>query len=152
MMRPPWQEEDKMSGFLGQIIGGLFGGGNSPLAQAVPAVLQQLMGPQGPNGGGLAGLLQQLEAAGLGQQVQSWIGTGENHPVTAEQLADALPAEHVEAIAQQANTTPANVLQLLAQMLPQAVDHATPNGEVPQGTGQVPDLAGIAARLLGGIR
>jgi uncharacterized protein YidB (DUF937 family) len=139
----------RMSGIFGSILGSLMSSG--ALQQALPGILTQLVGTgQGMAGGGLPALLQQLETAGLGEQVRSWIGNGPNQPVSAGQLADALPPQQVQGMAAQAGTTPENLLEVLAHTLPHAVDHATPNGEVPP-PDQAPqlDLGGLVGRMLG---
>jgi uncharacterized protein YidB (DUF937 family) len=106
-----------MSEFLGQMMGGL----------------SQLLGiAQGAVGGGLPTLLAQLENAGLGKHVQSWIGHGENMPVTPEQLAPAFTPEQLRAWADQAGTTPEALLKILAEALPHAIDQATPEGKLPE--------------------
>lgn len=133
-----------MSGFLGLLAG--VSGNTGGLAN----VLTQLVGnAQGAAGGGLPALLAQLENAGLGNQVKSWVGTGANQPVTPEQLAPAFSAQQVSAWAQEAGTTPDKLLHVLAQALPHAVDHVTPNGQVPPPTAPQPDIASLLTRLLG---
>ena len=132
-----------MSDFLGQMIGAL-----GPAVQALPSVLTQLVGAaQGAAGGGLPALLQQLENAGLAEQVRSWVGPGENLPVTPDQLARAFPPEQVEAWARQAGTTPEALLKVLSEALPHAVDHATPHGELPAGGSPAPDFTRLVGRL-----
>jgi uncharacterized protein YidB (DUF937 family) len=109
-----------MSEFLSQALGGL------------PGLLTQIVGvAQGAAGGGLPAFLAQLENAGLEEHVQSWVGHGENLPVSPEQLEKAFPREQVEAWAHQAGTTPEALLKVLAEALPQAVHHATPEGKLP---------------------
>ena len=104
-------------------------------------MLIQLVGlAQGAAGGGLPALLQQLEAVGLGPEVQSWIGHGENLPVTPEQLGQAIPREHIEAWAKEANTTPEALLKVLAEALPELVHQATPEGKLPADEGRVAQL------------
>ena len=138
-----------MGGFFGQALGSLLGSAQG--AQGLPGILTQVLGAtEGGTGGGLPMLISTLENAGLGAHVQSWIGGGENMPVSAEQIASAFPAEKLQAWAQQAGTTPEALSQILAQALPHAVDHATPDGQVPAEGTPVPDLAGVVARLFGG--
>jgi uncharacterized protein YidB (DUF937 family) len=137
-----------MSGLLGQILGGLLGGGGQ--SQVLPALLNAVFSSaQGGAGGGLQGLLAQLENAGLGDHAQSWVSTGANQSVTADQLANAFTPEQVQQWAQQAGTTPDVALKLLAEALPHAVDHATPTGMVPQPGTPLPDFGALAAKLLG---
>ena len=98
--------------------------------------------------GGLEGMLNTLQQKGLGGAVQSWVSTGPNQPVTADQLHQALGADQVNALAAQAGMKPADLTQHLAQALPQVVDKLTPQGQVPQGN---PLAGGLDAlkKLLG---
>jgi uncharacterized protein YidB (DUF937 family) len=80
------------------------------------------------NLGGLAGIVGQLEQGGLAKEVQSWLGTGANFPITADQLRSALSDQHVQQIAQQLGLPVDSALQVLAQHLPAAVDQASPTG------------------------
>jgi uncharacterized protein YidB (DUF937 family) len=105
-----------MSGFLGEVAG--------QLTQALGLA-------QGVAGGGLPALLAQLENAGLVEQVRSWIGHGENKPVTPADLAAAIPPEQLQGWAAQAGTTPDALLTVLAEALPQIVDQATPADRLP---------------------
>jgi uncharacterized protein YidB (DUF937 family) len=82
--------------------------------------------------GGLQGLVQQLSQGGLGDQVKSWIGTGQNQSVSGEQVEQALGSDEVQKLADQAGTTPDEAADVLAQTLPQLVDQSTPQGEIPQ--------------------
>ena len=80
-----------MSGMLGQLLGGLMGAGQQPAQQSpMFAILQQVLASGGGSGsaggGGLATLISRFQAAGLGQQAQSWVGTGQNLPVAPDQL------------------------------------------------------------------
>jgi len=116
-----------MSDLIGQALGGLAAG-----AQNLGPLLTQIVGAaQGAAGGGLPALLAQMENAGLGAEVRSWVSHGENLPVEPEQLARVFPREQVEAWATEAGTTPEAVLKLLAEALPELVHHATPEGQLP---------------------
>ncbi len=70
-------------------------------------------------------------------------------PVAPEQLGQAFPPAQVQAWASQAGTTPEALLQVLAQALPHAIDHATPNGEIPPPTAPAPDFSSLMGRLFG---
>jgi len=100
--------------------------------------------------GGLAGLLQQLQAGGLGEQVQSWISNGANLPVSGDQLASALGGAGglLGQLAQQAGVSHAEAGDQLSQWLPQIINHLTPNGQVPASGGGLGDLAGMLGGLL----
>ena len=83
------------------------------------------------NAGGLNGIVAQLQSAGLGEQVASWIGTGENMPVSAEQIQQALSSEQLQSLAKTFGVDLSHVPELLSTYLPKAVDTASPNGELP---------------------
>ena len=91
--------------------------------------LSQVLGlAQGMAGGGLPTLLALLENAGLVAQVRSWLGSGENLPVTAAELATAFTPEQLKQGAAVAGTTSAALLSHIAERLPGEVDEATPVG------------------------
>ena len=135
---------------LGSVLGGGGqggGGGNDMLMQGIGGLLNQ-GGQGGQGGGGLGGLLGQLTQGGLGNAVQSWVGTGQNMPVTSDQLHSALGADQVSAMAQQAGLSPGDLMGQLARMLPQVVDHMTPNGQLPAAGA---DITSMLGGLLGGL-
>jgi uncharacterized protein YidB (DUF937 family) len=82
--------------------------------------------------GGISGLAQQFAAQGLGHIISSWIGTGQNLPISPEQMHSILGSEQVRAIAAKVGLSPDAVNAGLAQILPQMVDQLTPDGQVPQ--------------------
>jgi uncharacterized protein YidB (DUF937 family) len=104
--------------------------------------------------GGLGGLLKQLEGAGLGAQVQSWVGQGANQAVTGDQLSAALGGDLISQLAGQAGVSHAEAGSQLSQMLPEIINMLTPHGEVPAaGVGGLGDLGGLddLAGMLGGL-
>jgi len=84
--------------------------------------------------GGLSGLVQQFQNAGLGQIVQSWVSNGPNKTITAEQIQQALGNDKVKAIAARLNLDPNALSQKLAGILPAIVNQLTPNGQLPNAT------------------
>ena len=98
-------------------------------AAVVPVVLSEVLG----NGsqGGLNAIVAKLQQAGLGDQVKSWIGTGQNLPITAQQLQQVLGSNTVKQLAARFGIPVDQLAQVLAQQLPTAVDHASPNGRLP---------------------
>ncbi|KQV03294.1 MULTISPECIES: YidB family protein [unclassified Kitasatospora] len=115
---------------LGKLLGGLLGGTGGGGGNLLAMLLGTLGGGQGA-AGGLGALLQQLTQGGLGSQAQSWVGTGDNHPVTGAELAAALPDRELDALVEQSGLSRDQVAQQLAAQLPTAVDQLTPTGEVP---------------------
>lgn len=123
------------------------------LLGSVPAPgAQDLVGPllQSFGSGGLQNLIGSFEQAGLGHLVQSWVGGGGNLPVSAEQIGQVLGGSPlVASLAQQAGLSPDQVHGVLAQLLPHAVNHATPDGQVPPPDAPPPDPAALTAKLFG---
>lgn len=115
--------------------------------------LMDVVGALISKAGGLQGLVGQLQQSGLGQQVGSWVSTGANLPVSAEQLGAALQSGPLAGVLQQATQKlgmdSPQLLQQLSGLLPQAVDKLTPEGQVPQGGVDLGALTGLAARLFG---
>ena len=103
-------------------------------AQSQPSLASEALSMlSGSETGGISGLTEKFAAQGLGHIVSSWIGTGQNLPISPEQLQSVLGSEQVQAIAGKVGLSPDQVNSGLAQILPQLVDHLTPNGQVPQG-------------------
>jgi uncharacterized protein YidB (DUF937 family) len=80
--------------------------------------------------GGLPGIISKLQNGGLAQQVGSWVGTGQNMPVSGSQLQEVLGTGSIGQIAQQLGMSHGDASSNLAQLLPQLIDHLTPTGQV----------------------
>ncbi|MFI9745924.1 MULTISPECIES: YidB family protein [unclassified Streptomyces] len=126
---------------LGSLLGGLLGGGGQGGSGGAGGILGSLLGALGgaKSGGAdganpLGGLLDMLTKSGLVDQAQSWVGTGENQPVSGAQIADALPDDTLQKVAADAGVSTQEAADQIAQSLPQAVDKLTPAGSVPQGS------------------
>jgi len=82
--------------------------------------------------GGYQGVLDKLNQAGLGQQVNSWLATNsKNLPVSPQQIEAALGDQHLQALAKSFGVPVDQIGNLLAQHLPTAVDQASPSGTIP---------------------
>ena len=81
--------------------------------------------------GGLENTLNELRQKGLGEQVKSWVGTGQNMPVSADQIRNALGQQRIDALAKQTGLPVNDLLNHLSTMLPGVIDKLTPNGQVP---------------------
>ena len=84
--------------------------------------------------GGLGGLLDKLKASGLGDAVSSWVGTGANQAVPANQLESAIGADTISRITAKLGITKEQASSLLAQYLPMVIDRLTPHGKLEEGT------------------
>ncbi|MGB8397443.1 YidB family protein [Bradyrhizobium sp.] len=98
-------------------------------AAVVPVVLSEVLGNGGQ--GGLSAIVAKLEQAGFGGQVKSWIGNGQNLPITAEQLQNVLGSDTIRQLAAKLNIPVDQLAQVLAHQLPTVVDHASPAGKLP---------------------
>ena len=107
---------------------------------AVPAVLSQILAKT--DLGNVGGLLAKLQDGGLGNQVSSWLGNGTNLPLSADQLRTALGNEQLQQVARSAGLPIDNLLGLLSQHLPAAVDAMSPDGSL-QETGSLEEQAGL---------
>ncbi len=112
---------------------------------ATSSLAGSLLGMLGGSGG-LAGLVQAFEQAGMGNVVGSWVSTGQNLPVTAQQIQQALGPQ-VQQIAQQHGMGPDAVSAALSQVLPGLVDHLTPTGQLPSGNALEQSLASLRSQL-----
>jgi uncharacterized protein YidB (DUF937 family) len=81
--------------------------------------------------GGLSDLLKQLQDSGHGEVAKSWVGTGQNHPISPTDLGSALGADRISTLTSQFGISQQELLDGLSHYLPQVVDHLTPSGQVP---------------------
>ena len=126
-------------GGLGDLLGGILGGGgqggslgaggglggNPMLKMLLPLVASLLMN------GGLQKILGRLQEGGKGAKGQSWVSTGPNEPVDAADIREALDEQELAQIAQQLGVSEDEAAEAVAQVLPDVVDQATPDGELP---------------------
>ena len=82
--------------------------------------------------GGLGDLMKQLQEGGHGDTANSWVGKGQNKPIAPGDLANALGADQIDAIASQSGMSRNDLLQGLSQYLPDVIDHLTPDGRLPE--------------------
>ena len=128
---------------LGMVTGGQQGGGNAALISAVVGML----GNSGQGGGGLGDLIGKFQQAGMGDVIGSWIGTGQNLPISGDQLHNVLGSETIGNIAQQLGLSHGDAAGQLAQMLPHVLDKLTPNGQPP--AGGLGDIGSLLKQLTG---
>jgi uncharacterized protein YidB (DUF937 family) len=109
---------------------------------ALQDTLSQLGGAQGKEGGldtihtlfgnkGLQGITSQMSDHGMDQQVQSWVGRGDNEPVSGTQVQQAVDPAKLQQVAQHTGMSPEDVSDHVARALPSIVDEATPDGQMP---------------------
>lgn len=124
-----------------------------------PQMLMGLVSALLNSSGGVSGLLAKLQAGGLGEAAQSWVGTGTNQPVSADQLGSALGPDLMGMVARQLGGNNEQASGALADLLPGLIDKLTPQGQVSadNGTGDLGALlggggnAGDLMGMLGGL-
>ena len=96
--------------------------------------------------GGLPGLVQTFHDKGLGGIVNSWISTGQNLPISAEQIEGVLGSDQVKQIAAQVGVSPDVASSKLAELLPTMIDKLTPDGKLPEGGNLLQQALGFFSR------
>jgi uncharacterized protein YidB (DUF937 family) len=128
------------AGGLQDILGGLLGGtggGGGMGTQAGGMNLSGVVAALGPllakllKGGGLSKLMQGAQASGLSAQADSWVGTGENEPVSGQEVKGVVGDDAVRELAQGAGISEDEAANVLAQVVPQVVNGLSPNGQLP---------------------
>jgi uncharacterized protein YidB (DUF937 family) len=104
---------------------------------------------QSSESGGLGGLVEQFNEKGLGDTVSSWVGSGENLPISADQISQVLGSGEITRIAEQLGVSPEETSGGLAEVLPQVVDRLTPEGSVPSDDLLSQGLSLLADKFLG---
>jgi uncharacterized protein YidB (DUF937 family) len=139
-------------GLFDAVVGAL-GASSAPAGQGnLMNVLIGLIGQAGGSSGGLgglSGLVEKFTHAGLGEAVNSWVGTGQNLPISAEQLGGVLGSDTVAKLASQLGLHPNDAMSQLSTLLPQVVDKLTPGGHLPAGGAGMGDLGSLLGGLLG---
>ena len=122
---------------LGALLVGKMLSGRSAEEPAKPQAPTPAPTPAGTSAdggllGGLGGLLDKLKDAGHGNVADSWVGTGQNQPINANDLGTAIGPQVIREIAQRTGLDEQELLKQLSAALPGIVDKLTPNGQVPQ--------------------
>jgi uncharacterized protein YidB (DUF937 family) len=105
-------------------VGSILGSSTNPLATSVLQMINN-------HPGGLPALVQSFHEKGLGEIASSWVGTGQNLPISADQIQRVLGSDVVKQLAANAGISPDIASSSLAQMLPSLIDKLTPNGQMP---------------------
>jgi len=112
---------EEVMGLLDSLIGGAVGA-------EMATVVNDLIWKQG----GLKGIIEQFQRKGFGPTVQSWVGTGENKPISPDEVHQALGSDTIQQLAAKLGIPPDQLAAKLSQVLPKAIDHLTPDGNIPQ--------------------
>ena len=113
----------------GAVMGKVMGGNQGSMVQVAMEMFNQY--------GGLNGVLDKFKQGGLGELATSWVGTGENLPISAEQISSVLGSGAIAEMAAKFGITPEVLSNQIAQHLPSVIDKMTPNGEVSADSGSL---------------
>ena len=116
--------DDVVKAGAGKLLGGSGQGG----------LMEQVLGLMNSSEtGGLAGLVETFKSKGLGDVMSSWIGTGENQPVSGEAIANTIGSDKIQEITGKLGISGSEASAGLAALLPQVIDKLTPDGKLPEG-------------------
>ncbi len=107
-------------GLFDGLLGGIVGAG-------MVSVVNNLVEQQG----GLQGLINKFQQQGLGETVNSWVSTGPNKSISADEVHRALGPDLLQQLSAKSGLSVQDLAQKLSTILPQAVDTMTPNGRLP---------------------
>lgn len=122
------------------------GAPGSVLLSTVIAMLANGQQAQGAGVGGLGDLIGRFTQGGLGDVIGSWIGHGQNQPVSADQISNVLGSDAIGKIAAQLGLSHGETAGQLSQMLPEVINRLTPDGQAPSG-GLGDDLGALLGQL-----
>jgi uncharacterized protein YidB (DUF937 family) len=129
---------------LKELLQSILGGGaKTPNSGLLEQGIKVLLNPNGPTGG-LPGLLETFKSKGLGNIIESWIGTGPNQSISPRQVKKGLGPDILEQIAGSVGLSKGAASQQMAKYLPNIINKLTPQGKIPQ----EPDLASKGLDIL----
>jgi uncharacterized protein YidB (DUF937 family) len=149
-------DQEFTMGLLDSVLGGMLGGGQQQQQGGAGALINIVAGMLANHGGGggaagglggLAGLAEQFQKGGMGDVMNSWIGKGENLPIAPDQLGNVLGGDLLGKLTQHTGMGQDDLLGQLSQLLPHAVNHVTPDGQIP--SGGLGDIGSILGKLGG---
>lgn len=115
-----------LDGIAGEVLGKVLNNNSQDGLSGIISMASSLI----ENSGGLSGLVQKLQDAGLGEQVASWISSSSNLPINANQIVSALGENTIGDLASKFNLSNSEVSGGLASMLPKVIDMMTGDGKV----------------------
>ena len=132
-------------GLLDDVLG-MAGMGNAAQSQQGAGALGMILNYiNSPAVGGIAGLQKMFQEKGLGNIISSWISTGQNLPISADQLQNVLHGSALQDMASKSGMDVSQLSGIFSQLMPHAVDHMTPNGQIPDSNALDQMMKGLAA-------
>ena len=138
-----------LAGGQGGNSGGQGGGTQAAMLNLVIAMLANRQGAGDSRGlGGLGDLIGKFTRGGMGDVIGSWVGHGENVPISGGQLSNVLDSDTIGNIAAQLGLSHGEAASQLSQLLPQVVDQLTPQGHAPEGgLGSIGDIGELLTQF-----
>ncbi|MEL5526392.1 MULTISPECIES: YidB family protein [Serratia] len=124
-------------GLFDSVLGNILGGGANGKGIDYIAIMQWV-----EQQGGLQAILDKFRQGQFGDIVGSWLGNGENQPITGDHVQQALGSDAINQLAEKLGIDPAQASSTVAQFLPTVTDAASPNGEVQQDSNELGDMVG----------
>jgi uncharacterized protein YidB (DUF937 family) len=112
---------------LSTMLNSLGGGNQAQSASLLTAAMSMLQ-----QHGGLSGVLDMFRQSGMSQHADSWVGTGANMPITGDQVQQVFGQQSMTSVASQLGQSPGQAGSVMAQLLPELINHLTPQGQIPQ--------------------
>jgi len=108
---------------VGSVLSNLGSQTDNPMLRSAAAMLAN-------HEGGIDGLIQQFKDKGLGDVIGSWVGTGQNASISADQLKSVLGEGKIAEIANALGISHDDAASQLSTVLPHLIDKLTPNGQI----------------------
>ncbi len=131
-----------------QLLMNKLSGGASGNSDLISSVLGNVLSG-GSSEGGMGGIISALQENGLGDIADSWLGDGDNQPISSDQLRDVLGGDKVTEMASELDTDEGSFLDSLTEAIPQMVDNGSSGGSLLDSVGGVDGAIGIAKKLFG---
>jgi uncharacterized protein YidB (DUF937 family) len=132
-------------GLLDDVLG-MAGMGNAAQSQQHAGALSMILNYiNSPEVGGVAGLQRMFQEKGLGNIISSWISTGQNLPISADQVQNLLQGGTLQNMASKSGMDLSQLTSVFSQLMPHAVDQMTPNGQIPDSQALSQMMKGLAA-------
>ncbi|NND89453.1 MAG: DUF937 domain-containing protein [Granulosicoccus sp.] len=93
-------------------------------------IMDALSGLSGGSGLDLGAISDKLKEGGLGDQLSSWLGDGDNAPVSADQITSALGADKIGEMASRLGVDAGSAAETLSQVMPSLLDKMSSGGNL----------------------
>ena len=107
--------------------------GKFEIGEVVASMTNLLSGPDSPID--LGALVASMEQSGLGDIASSWLGDGDNLPISTQQIAGLFESDKLKAFAASLNIDTDRIAEELTTIIPQLVDRSSSGGQLASGPG-----------------